>query len=576
MDTDSSSDFEFPEELIVNHPKNVSTDLQQQLWEKAGENEILRSQLDKARENHQQSLNDVLAQQQKIKEEYEIKLRNLEAAVDKERLKNQFSAAELKVSKIGSSIGFGASGGYASNKNGLNERSRKAGDTFNELNDGFVIKKHKPSNSLTAEHQDNDALEISQDYDGLNAEMVFDAGMDMVSNEYNVTKILSFLVAHRCPGFDENTLKQLYSIRANDVSIGQVLSNSSSATCFLQRLAENLEAQSDTAECCVPMVSLMYEFSMEFFMVPKVTPATSDCRRVVVSALINCVLKWLREMDLFIKFKDMDKLYLLKMPNVWRLTAVLYALNTLSTFQWEFTLPVELVQRILSHVTQVPLVFQAAFDLLSSHPCTNSSSDSALQNGSELINILSFQLPSVFDLTPALLFSGLTSTQMVTAAELQKHLRHSPRECRLARTDDEIDRIKEYCIKKRKANVSDMQASAIRLARFLAQTATDQQLPHIDRLVLGLLIDNIDDYIFQTNDEVVVKAVAYFWSRNYANLKMTLSINGNDLTELCICLSKLIFEPITVNTTVEQARQLLQVFSNSEEIDSILAALTCV
>ena len=165
---------------------------------------------------------------------------------------------------------------------------------------------------------------------------------------------------------------------------------------------------------------------------------------------------------------------------------------------------------------------------------------------------------------------------MVTAAELQKHLRHSPRECRLARTDDEIDRIKEYCIKKRKANVSDMQASAIRLARFLAQTATDQQLPHIDRLVLGLLIDNIDDYIFQTNDEVVVKAVAYFWSRNYANLKMTLSINGNDLTELCICLSKLIFEPITVNTTVEQARQLLQVFSNSEEIDSILAALTCV
>ena len=77
MDTDSSSDFEFPEELIVNPPKNVSTDLQQQLWEKAGENEILRSQLANARENHQQSLNDVLAQQQKIKEEYEIKLRNL-------------------------------------------------------------------------------------------------------------------------------------------------------------------------------------------------------------------------------------------------------------------------------------------------------------------------------------------------------------------------------------------------------------------------------------------------------------------------------------------------------------------
>lgn len=618
MNSNSDSDLDFLDEIPSVQTESLET-LKQQLWQKTGENDILRRRLVEAEQEKQHGISALVEQHMRGKAELEARIKRLQQQIEKERVQTQFSAAELRMSRLGAgNAGRGSTIVDA-------PRPKRAADAFG---DGFELKKPKLAPQPRAQPAPGTAPSSASgrgsgsgapSAQGQHAPGQLPS-LHPLPKPNEKAEVLSFLVEHRCPGFEMGTLQILYELEHNGRSVGRLLGDSESLESFAASLCDQLQQHVDNTEVCVLMLSLLYDLFLQAgtrFDISKQTYCT------VVTRVLQCCTEWSRSIELFPELDKLGPLSLISVPSTWALVAVLYSLDTLLASGWQLSLPFDLVKRLL--VSQSPEVCNSVLVLLANNARCEGGDEALI----ELAGMLCFQMPANFALTPALLFSGMSGVQGVTAPRVFSRPLYSLREARLAYNATELASITAYCQWRRTVGIEQLQVSIIKLAQelvpMLAETAKydakdadkrergppvrhvpmaapnyedasarrsleddetavsiTQLVQDIDGLVLMLLVGAIDGYALRKSD-VVIHAVYYFWVRDYTSLKESLGAVENDLAELCLCLSKIVYECEQAEleddaqfskacdylNTSEQSRQLLQVFSSSVEVDHV-------
>lgn len=600
MNSDSDSDLEFVAGLqkkqlsgnapkrktsskqpsaVPNHAQEVgvessgNADFTRIYWEKLGENDILRSQLNKNQAEHQRHLAEILAKQTRDKDEHKREIEEMKRSVERERIQQQFLLAELRMKNAngGPSLGNDAAlnslpnlptgtrssdqSVVASLQQQAPSRTRPAASA--DFSDGFVLKKPRitpPASSFSV---------TSSSHLSNAPTSTFPSPTEPISsNPSDASQLMAFLVNHRAPNFQKSSLQLLFNYKIADSSpnesssapgapsIGQDLMLSLSLGELADktmRYIENLSVSLDSDHIEL-LLSILYD---SFYL----DLPWSFQKSKLPKRLCDLLVFWVKECRPLPQFSEFRKDNTVKIMDVRRLTCITYTLDVLLAADWGFEISYDMCRRVMA-LGHAPQLCSRIVELMAVHP------------QAEFSTLLTIQLPMIqAEPSAELLFSGLSDKPALSAALLSRRAVPHSRICSFAKTLDDIDELEETASRVARTFFEQTQVASIRLADALVRHGS--ALPSIDQHVLGLLTRSVDTFILHPHSELVKLSVFYLWCRDYTSLRRNL--DASFLTELCVCLAKLVHD-CTDDTwnVVEQARQLLQVLTSSEELDRLL------
>lgn len=522
-------------------------DLTRVYWEKLGENNILRTQLNKTQAEHQRHLAEILEKQSRDRDEHKRELDEMKRSLERERIQRQFLLAELRLKNSNAS-------------SVAEERELPSKDTVHKTrpsaaySDGFVLKKPRiipPSSSFSAAFPGTLPSPAN----------LHTAPANPIASQSDMSQLMAFLVNHQAPNFEEASLQLLFGHRTAGLSpntpssgapasIGQDLTLSLSLGEFADKTVRYIENLSEplSSDCVELLLSVLYDSL--FLDLPWSSQQSRISKR-----LCNLLVFWVKEYQPLPKFTDFEEDNTIRIVHARRLTCITYTLDVLLAADWEFEISYDMCRRVMA-LGHAPHLCSRIIELMALHPQT------------EFTALITFQFPMVpAEPSPELLFSGLPDKPSLSAVQFSRRAVPRSKICSFVLALDDIEELKDTASRLAGTFFERMQVASIRLADALVRKCTSS--PSIDQHVLGLLTRSVDSFALHPNSELVKLSVFYLWCRGYAALRQNL--DAGSLTELCVCLAKLVHDCADdASDVVEQARQLLQVLTSSEELDKLL------
>lgn len=556
---------------------NVSKDntsvskVQQDLFQKIGENSILRSRLESIETEHQKTISDLINYQNKVREDQKHELEEFKRRLQRERNQHEFQIRELKAKGM---IGSGSernrpTPSYPSisgnNKSGSEyTRSQIRRKPEEPFSDGFVLK--KPRLDLTPT-----PVQV--------APQLAKRTRSGHENEQHI--LLPFLVAHKAPGFTGSTLQLLYEVptHVNGLSMGRDFAMSTTRDELLLKILSfiDLHHTNFSSDITALLLSLLYDA----LFLPTVlrTMTLAEAPRMLAGVL----LAWLQASHPLPSLMQVEKIGMLQLVPARRFIAILYALDALIAMDWDFELPSDICRLAFSRQDS-PQLYIRACDLIAKHPSAAMATILVREVPRVVVTNSETTLPRLLPeavvpggaaTTTEMLFSGLSDGGKLsgshTVVEFAQGLPSDAAYFRFVKKVADFEKFIHQAAKKSDEFVFAAQCAWIRavqanveLLRDNASSQTDNLEVDMDRGVLNLLSCGLDAAQFWESP-VVRLAVMYFWCREVDALRESMA--SHNMTELCVCLTIIVYANNSKHNIIGQAQDILRDLTSLEEIE---------